>query len=141
MLEEFIGIGIICSLLYYEWTDLSPGGLISPVYLALFIDQPLRIVGTIIIALVTSVFIKVLCLYLPIYGKRRFAIAVSAGILLKPLLIASSATSFMIIGNIIPGLIAIECDKQGSVSTITSLLIMTILLKGIMIVYNGGLVF
>ncbi len=137
MLEIFIAIGVVASLIYYEITEISPGGLISPMYIALFIDQPKRIVGTILIAIVVCYILKYLAKYLPIYGKRRFVLAVVLGILIKLLLGNGSLGSFMAIGSIIPGLIAFECEKQGVVKTISSLLIVTLILKVLLIGLQG----
>lgn len=50
MIFQAIGIGIIIGFLFYEVVGLSPGGIVVPGYLALFIDQPGRIVLTIGIA-------------------------------------------------------------------------------------------
>lgn len=138
MLEVFIGIGIITSLIYYELTELSPGGLISPVYLALFVDQPSRIFGTVIMAIAISIVLKALSRYLPLYGKRRFAIAVVTGLAFKGLMNIEAAGAFAAIGNIIPGLIAFECDKQGHAFTILSLVVVTIVLKVVLILMQGG---
>lgn len=138
MLEVFIAIGIVVSLGYYELTEISPGGLISPVYLALFIDQPSRIAGTIIVALVISLILKVLRKHLPIYGKRNFAVAVILGIIFKFILGDSMLISFLAIGSIVPGLIAYECDKQGAGATLASLAITCISLKVILVIMQGG---
>jgi len=138
MLEIFIGIGIVISLIYYEITEFSPGGLISPVYLALFIDQPNRILGTVVMAIVISYALKALGRFFPLFGKRRFAIAVVIGILLKGILNIDMVGSFIAVGNIIPGLIAFECDKQGNLNTLLSLATVTILLKIILIMMQGS---
>lgn len=137
MLEVFIGIGVVTSLIYYEITEISPGGLISPMYLVLFIDQPKRILGTVLIAVIICFMLKFIGKYLPIYGKRRFAIAVVLGIVLKLLISGVAVGSYTAIGSIIPGLIAFECDKQGVTSTCLSLFIVTVFLKILMIAMQG----
>ena len=83
MFETFIAVGIIISLIYTELTDLSPGGMITPGYIALFIDQPMRIIATLIVAFITYAVIQIVKKYLPIYGRRQFAFAVIIAILLK----------------------------------------------------------
>ncbi|SDK90984.1 poly-gamma-glutamate biosynthesis protein PgsC [Natronincola ferrireducens] len=138
MLEVFIGIGIIISLTYYEITELSPGGMISPIYLALFIDQPKRIIGTIIISVIIYYLLKLLSNYIPIYGKRTFALAIVLGIILKLIFVQSLFLPYLAIGSIIPGLIAFECDKQGVLPTLFSLFITSIILKVMLILMQGS---
>lgn len=140
MMEMFIGIGVIYSLLYYEFTEISPGGLITPVYLALFVDQSDRIIGTLFIAVVIYFVVRVLGRYLPIYGKRWFAVAIVMGIIFKSVVSGWFMVSYTAIGTIIPGLIAYECNKQGLLKTIASLGIVTILLKAVLILMQGSFV-
>ncbi len=44
---NLIILGIIISIIFYELTEISPGGVIVPGYIALFITQPGRIIMTI----------------------------------------------------------------------------------------------
>jgi poly-gamma-glutamate biosynthesis protein PgsC/CapC len=138
MLEVFIGVGIFFSLIYYEITEISPGGLISPIYIALFIDQPMRILGTVVSAVIISFLLKVLRNYLPLYGKRNFAVAVMLGILFKLLLGDGILVSYLAIGSVVSGLIGYECDKQGVLPTIVSLLISGIVLKLVLVLFQGN---
>ncbi|PID67083.1 MAG: poly-gamma-glutamate biosynthesis protein PgsC, partial [Fusobacteriales bacterium] len=43
MLNLIFTFGIISSLLFYELTEISPGGIIAPVYIALYINNPQKI--------------------------------------------------------------------------------------------------
>lgn len=125
MYEIFIGLGIIISLIYNELTDLSPGGLITPGYIVLFIDQPFRILITLLLALVTYLIVKGLSKVLPVFGKRRFALCVVIAIVLKFSVSSFSLmdTSLLMssIGVIIPGLISNDMLKQGVEKTVLSL--------------------
>jgi poly-gamma-glutamate biosynthesis protein PgsC/CapC len=139
MFEVFIALGIIISLMYNEITDMSPGGLISPGYFALFMTQPSRIFSTLVMALLIGLVLKVLVKYLPIYGKRQFACAVTLAILFKLLLgdfIMSSvelSVSINSIGVIIPGLIANDIMKQGAFKTVVSLVIVSTALFALLV--------
>ncbi|NLM44398.1 MAG: poly-gamma-glutamate biosynthesis protein PgsC, partial [Clostridiales bacterium] len=43
MLDNIIVLGVIASIIFYEWTEISPGGVIVPGYIALFFNNPMRI--------------------------------------------------------------------------------------------------
>ena len=139
MFEVFIALGIILSLIYNEITDMSPGGLISPGYFALFMTQPSRLLSTLIMALLIGLVLRGLVKYLPIYGKRQFACAVTLAILFKLLLgdfIMSSvelSVSINSIGVIIPGLIANDIMKQGAFKTVFSLIIVSTALFALLV--------
>ncbi|RXG66319.1 poly-gamma-glutamate biosynthesis protein PgsC, partial [Candidatus Atribacteria bacterium 1244-E10-H5-B2] len=51
MIYQAIGIGIVVSFAFYEIVGLSPGGIVVPGYIALFLDQPIRILVTLLVAL------------------------------------------------------------------------------------------
>lgn len=143
MFEIFIALGIIISLIYNEVTDMSPGGLISPGYFALFMTQPSRLLSTLIMALITFGALKVLAKYLPIYGKRQFACAVTLAILFKLLLgnfvLTSGDVSVTIhsIGVIIPGLVANDMVKQGGLKTLVSLMFLSMALFALLVLLKA----
>lgn len=127
MLISSVAIGLFVSLLFTEFTGILTGGLISPGYLALFAYQPERIVMTVCVSLLTAGFVNLCSRYVVIYGRRRFALCVLAGYLLGMLSAAlmSSAMSLSmdlrVVGYIIPGLIAHDILRQGTVPTLLAL--------------------
>jgi len=131
MISEALLIGLIVGILFYELFDLSPGGIITPGYFALYIDQPVRIISTVIIALIVLVIIEYSAKYLILYGKRKFLLAILSGFLLKVILDyfifpnISVGVEMQTIGFIIPGLIANEMFRQSPIKTICSLGIVT----------------
>lgn len=143
MFETFIALGIIVSLIYHEATDLSPGGLITPGYLALFITQPSRLLSTFLVAILTALIIKELKNYLPVYGRRQFAVAVSLAILLKMffgsgiLFGDSLSVTINSIGVIVPGLIANDMVKQSVWKTTLSITFVTLFLTAILFLIRG----
>ncbi len=144
MYENFLAIGIILSLIYFEMTQISPGGLITPGYLALFIDQPMRILVTFLVAIAVYVIVKFLKKYLPIYGRREFAVSIVVAIFLKLLvseldLGGDYTTLINSIGIIIPGLIANDMLKQTVVKTVYSTCIVTMIMFGVLLIMNGSL--
>jgi poly-gamma-glutamate biosynthesis protein PgsC/CapC len=140
-------LGIIISIIFYELTEISPGGIIVPGYITLFITQPQRIVLTIALSLITLWIVNILSNYTILYGRRRFGMMVIISFLIRlivqksiyylPVLDIFTASS---IGYIIPGIIAQDIGRQGMVKTISSMILVASLIKLIDIVVNGVLI-
>jgi len=132
ILELFI-IGLVVGFLFYELVGISPGGVVAPAYLALFIYQPQRILVTVLLSLIVFVIIRFLMSRLVLYGRRKFLLAILISFFLKLLLEnqiqAIPVLNFSIesIGYIIPGLIANEMARQRVVPTLLGLGIVTLL--------------
>lgn len=114
MITESLIIGLFIGMLFYEKYDLSPGGVVTPGYLALFIDSPDRILVTIILSLIVWVILEHLTKRFILYGRRRFLLALLLGFLLKIIIETFLQPSieipfeFISIGYIIFGLIAMK---------------------------------
>src|SRR5260370_31401127 len=68
-------IGIVVSMIFYERELLSPGGVVVPGYTALFlITNPIIVVYTLLIALLTGLIIKKASRISILFGRRRFAV-------------------------------------------------------------------
>ena len=126
----YIGIGMVLSLFLTETMGVTAGGIIVPGYIAMNLENPERLVITFGISIITFLLIKLLSQYIMIYGKRRLVLALLIGFLLGYLsrsenMITASlgSTEFIVIGNIIPGLIANWMDRQGVLRTISTILI------------------
>jgi len=135
MIYQAIGIGIAIGFLFYELVGLSPGGIVVPGYIALFIDQPLRIMVTVAIALLTYYIVYFLSNYLILYGKRRFLSMILISFLVK-WIVESFIFQFPVtnieiqsIGYIIPGLLANEMKRQGIIPTLLAMSIVAILVR------------
>lgn len=133
MVLETMFIGLVCSMLFVELTGFYAGGIIVPGYIALYIDSPLRIGGTLIIAILTLISYNFFSRYLIMYGRRRFVIMILIGSLWTVLGYQVLPNYFpeMIelraIGWVIPGLIANTFQKQGILVTIASLAVVSAL--------------
>lgn len=132
MSYELTFLGLLLSLLYVSITGLYPGGIIVPGYLVLFIDQPARIAGSLIVAILTLLCFKLASQYLIIFGRRKFVFMVLTGgiwtlvcLRMLPMLFPLSL-EFRVIGWVIPGLIANSFEKQGVVVTTASLVTVTV---------------
>jgi len=135
MIYQAIGIGIAIGFLFYELVGLSPGGIVVPGYIALFINQPLRIAVTVGIAILTYYIVTILSNYLILYGKRRFLSMILISFLVKwtieSFIFQFPTTNIEIqsIGYIIPGLLANEMKRQGIIPTILAMAIVAILVR------------
>lgn len=120
-----IVIGIVISMLWYERRNLSPGGVIVPGLVALFVvTRPMVIIFTILVALATYLLVMKLSNYVILFGRRRFAalMLISFGIAWIVEIFTNSMAGlnveWQVIGFIIPGLIANEMQKQGTFRTL-----------------------
>lgn len=133
-------LGVIVSIIFFEITDISPGGIIVPGLMVLYIKQPERMIYTVLVAIITYFIVKFISKYLIIFGKRRFVIMIFTSILLNLFLsvilnISSiSMLNINIIGYTIAGLIANDIYKQGIKKTIPALVIVTAIVELIAII-------
>lgn len=124
-----IGIGLVVSLLFSELFGLAAGGMVVPGYIALFLTQPFAVVLTIAAGFLTFAVVHALASVVIIYGRRRTVLMILVGYLIG-VLVRSIATPIgfapgieaSVIGYIIPGLIAIWMDRQGTVETVSTML-------------------
>lgn len=132
----YIGIGLVVSLLYAEIFGVAPGGIIVPGYLALGIDDPIMVTLTLAVSLLTFFAVRVLATVMIIYGRRRTVLMILIGFLLGSLVRAGLGVGtpvgpfeIEVIGYIIPGLIAIWMDRQGTVVTVSSAITASVLTR------------
>lgn len=137
---EIIIIGIIISIIFYELTGISPGGIIVPGILVLYINQLDRIVYTIGISILAVFVVRLLSKHVLIYGKRRFALMILISILMHLIISISlkslsiSMLNVSIIGITISGLIANEMYKQSIKKTLPSVIVVVVFLYMLVLV-------
>ena len=124
----YIGIGMILSLFLSETLGVTAGGVIVPGYIALNLDDPYRIITTFVISSIVYLIIQFLSNFILIYGKRRIVLALILGFLFGSITRTGGENilfniDLVVVGNIIPGLIANWMDKQGVIRTISTVLI------------------
>jgi len=114
-----LGVGLVFSLVCYLTTNLSPGGMITPGWIALTLVEDYRHVGVIaVMTTLTFVLIKLLNKAIILYGKRLFAAVVLLSVILQlglflavqrevPLLFPHQTLGF-----VAPGLIAYQLIRQ-----------------------------
>ena len=126
-LEEIFFVGLVVGFIYYEFTGLTPGGVIAPAYFAMFVEQPNKILMTLIIALIVWMIVKYASSYFIIFGRRRLLLCLVLGFSFK-LIITSWIQpmpfvhiDLQSVGYIIPGLIANDLGKQSFLETVASI--------------------
>lgn len=151
MVNEIIILGIILSIIFYEITEISPGGLIVPAYMAFYLDNPQRVIITILAGIVTFLIVKFISNHTIIYGRRKFALCIMISFFIRVALkyfniyIVNEYELYIlggsIIGVIIPGIMAQEMDRHGVLKTVSSLMILSIFIKALVEIFNsaGGL--
>ena len=145
MVEQAIGLGLVISLIFSETLGLAAGGMVVPGYLALMIHEPLRIVGTVLVSLVTYGALQLLSRYTLIYGRRRIVTAVLIGFvfgaLSRDLLLFKLhdvPVDLRTIGFVIPGLTANWMERQGVVPTLCVMITTAVLVRLLLMLLNGG---
>ena len=134
-LVESIAVGLVYGFIFYEWIGLSPGGLVVPGYMALYLDRPLVVMATLGLSALAWGLVHTLSRFVVLYGKRRFVLMILAGFvfqwLFRSLLIQTQFMAYEMdtIGFIIPGLVANEMEKQGFFLTVCVLLIVSVLVR------------
>tara|TARA_B100000315_G_scaffold189902_1_gene179851 strand:+ start:379 stop:843 length:465 start_codon:yes stop_codon:yes gene_type:complete len=126
----YIGIGMVLSLFLAETLGVTAGGIIVPGYIAMNLDSPPRLIITFGISIIVYLIIKILSNFILVYGKRRLVLALLLGFFLGYLTRSENNLvnglidmDFIVIGNIIPGLIANWMDRQGVLRTVCTVLI------------------
>ncbi|GAB4364790.1 MAG: poly-gamma-glutamate biosynthesis protein PgsC [Calditrichia bacterium] len=132
MILTAFGLGIAVGFVFFEVTGLTAGGIIVPGYLALYIEQPLRIGTTLFISLATYGLVLGLSQFLIVFGRRRFLLMILLGFLLRAgfdllrVHLPETTLDLQVIGYIIPGLIANEFYRQGILRTILAMGVVSI---------------
>lgn len=120
-----LAIGLLLALVCLLITNLSPGGMISPGWLALTLVEDYRRAAIVVLmTALTYIGAKVMRRVAILYGKRLFAAIVLLAVLLQsslfliiqhdyPLLFAHQTLGF-----VVPGLIAYQLVRQPPVATL-----------------------
>ena len=129
MLMLTLPIGVAVSLFLLEATALSAGGIITPAYVALVLDDPeaLALLGG--VTVLTWFAVAALSRGLFLFGSRRFSVTILIGVTLSTgahALLADGvalADGLVLFGFVVPGLIAHQFVRQGVVPTLVMIAI------------------
>ncbi len=145
VIQAAVGLGVIISLLFSELLGASAGGIVVPGYIAMHLDKPYQIIGTLLVALVTWGIIRLIGSFTLLYGKRRMVLSILVGFitgLLSRIIVIQGVTlvelQMQSIGYIVPGLIANWFERQGFIKTLSTMMIAAVLVRLIlMVVFQG----
>jgi poly-gamma-glutamate biosynthesis protein PgsC/CapC len=145
MVEAAVGLGVILSLVFAELLGASAGGIVVPGYIAMYLDKPWQIIGTIGVSLLTWGIIRVIGNFTLLFGKRRMVLSILIGFILgwatRNIIISDTTIldlQMQSIGYIIPGLIANWFERQGFIKTISVMFIAAVLVRISLIIITGG---
>lgn len=120
-----IALGLLFSLVCYLTTNLSPGGMITPGWLALTLVEDLQrasmVVGVTVLTYASTLLMQRVVI---LYGKRLFSAVVLTGVTFQATLVIVLQQQFPLmysnqtLGFIVPGLIAYQLVRQPKGATI-----------------------
>ncbi|WP_328776051.1 poly-gamma-glutamate biosynthesis protein PgsC/CapC [Streptomyces goshikiensis] len=120
-----IALGLMFSLVCYLTTNLSPGGMITPGWLALTLLEDLQRAALVVgVTVLTYLLTLLLQRFVILYGKRLFAAVVLLGVLLQATVVIVLQVEFPLLytnqtlGFIVPGLIAYQLVRQPKGATL-----------------------
>ncbi|MCX4725962.1 poly-gamma-glutamate biosynthesis protein PgsC/CapC [Streptomyces sp. NPDC090052] len=140
-----IALGLMFSLVCYLTTNLSPGGMITPGWLALTLVEDLQRAAMVVgVTVLTYVSVLMLQKVVILYGKRLFSAVVLTGVILQATVMIVLQVEFPLmyanqtLGFIVPGLIAYQLVRQPKGATLlatgsVSLLAYVVLTAGILL--------
>ena len=135
-----ISLGLLFSLMCYLITNLSPGGMITPGWMALTLVEDARRMLLIVAVVVLSYFLmRGMQRVVILYGKRLFASVVLLGVFLQMTLFLFLLNDFPLLfthetlGFIVPGLITYQLIRQPIGPTLLATGLVTALAYAVMI--------
>jgi len=129
MLIAALAIGTALSLGMFHLTGLSPGGIVTPGYLALVLDKPRDLAIILAAAIAAWGIVRLIGDWLMLYGARRFGLTVLIGLCLSVAANLAAQQSIALAGDwtalgyVVPGLLAHQLDRQGFINTMLPLAI------------------
>ena len=145
IVQAAVGIGVIISLIFSELLGASAGGIVVPGYIALYLDKPMQIIGTLFVSLLTWGIIRVIGRFTLLFGKRRMVLSILIGFILGWLtrvLVFQNITIYVLqmqsIGYIVPGLIANWFERQGFMKTLSTMTVAAVVVRLLLMVIFKG---
>ncbi|MCK4414113.1 MAG: poly-gamma-glutamate biosynthesis protein PgsC [Candidatus Eisenbacteria sp.] len=140
-----IGLGLIISLFFSEKLGLTASGLVVPGYIAVYLNQPVMVLLTLLVGIVTMLILRVIGRFVLLYGRRTLVLCVIIGFLLaqasellRGVLSPSMALpASPVIGYIIGGLLGYWMVRQGIVETTGTVIASSFLVRLLLVLANG----
>jgi poly-gamma-glutamate biosynthesis protein PgsC/CapC len=135
-----IALGLVLALACYLVTNLSPGGMITPGWLALcLIVQPMLAIAIGVVIVLTFAISRALQEVVILYGKRLFATVVLIALFFQLTLflffVNTSSLFFDVttLGFIVPGLVAYQLLRQPPLATLAATVTVTMVAYAVML--------
>lgn len=145
MIEIAIGLGVVFSLFFNEIFGAAAGGIVVPGYIALNLHDPYKLAGTVIVAFLAFLTIRLASNFIIIYGRRRLVLAILLGFIFgyisrQLILYDMFSLDFRMqaIGFIIPGLIANWMERQGVIKTLSIMFLTAVIVRLLLMLITGG---
>lgn len=145
IVQAAVGIGVIISLIFSELLGASAGGIVVPGYIAMYLDKPMQILGTLVVSLMTWGIIRIIGNFTLLFGKRRMVLSILIGFILGWLtraLVFQNVTIYVLqmqsIGYIVPGLIANWFERQGFMKTLSTMTVAAVVVRLLLMVIFKG---
>ncbi|HEX8865528.1 MAG TPA: poly-gamma-glutamate biosynthesis protein PgsC/CapC [Lentzea sp.] len=135
-----LAMGLFFSLLCYLTSNLSPGGMITPGWLALTLVEDYRRAAIVVLmTALTYAGTRGLQRVVILYGKRLFAAVVLLSVLLQTTLFILIQKDYPLVyvhqtlGFVVPGLIAYQLVRQPPAATVIATVTVSGLAYGVLI--------
>ena len=115
-----VALGIALGLYLFHRTGYSPGGIITPGFMAMELASPGRIVAAFGCALAVAALLSLLVRGTGMYGRQRTGAAMLLALGLKVMLGDLFPAAPVWIGWVIPGLIGADMQRQGIIPTVAA---------------------
>jgi poly-gamma-glutamate biosynthesis protein PgsC/CapC len=122
-----IALGLVFSLVCYLTTNLSPGGMITPGWIALTLVTDVQMAALMVgVSALTYFMTKLLQRTVILYGKRLFAAVVLCAVLMQTTVMLALNHEFPLLytsqtlGFIVPGLVSYQMVRQPLGATLIS---------------------
>jgi len=136
---------MLASFVLTETIGLAAGGIVVPGYVALALNEPVRLAATVAVALVVFFILKVLSRVMLLFGRRMLLLGALLGYVLGSLtrILPAPASGprrpeIEVIGYVIPGLIAYWMHRQGVIETIATMLVAAVVTRLVITAVSGG---
>ncbi|MBP6874553.1 MAG: poly-gamma-glutamate biosynthesis protein PgsC [Candidatus Eisenbacteria bacterium] len=139
-----IGLGLLVSLLFSEKLGLTASGLVVPGYIAVYFNQPMMVILTLAVGVLTMLLIRGLGRVMLLYGRRTLVLSVISGYLIGQAFWALRSTlgnvdipASPVVGYIVGGLIGYWMVRQGIIETTGTVVASSFVVRLVLVLANG----
>lgn len=119
------GVALAATGWYTHRTGWAAGGVVTPGFLALHATQPILLGGMLLLGAVLALPLEIAVRRFALFGRERLTVALLLSVAALGCL--GSMPFFLVpwYGWVIPGLVAADCQRQGTLGTLGSALACT----------------